>query len=226
MPLPLSSNPYAGGGQSTNSIQQARGPYIINVGIKQVVGAQPSQNFWALVSSNSNATISGSSGTTTVATPYVSSVTSNVYIPKNLYVGGTIYGTVVAPSDITVKENVESLELFDPKINEKLMSLDPKSYSYIHDENHYQHFGFIAQDVEKVFPSLIYEHYDPLVEKNIKAVNYVEMIPLLLLKIKNQEKEIYELKKKTNEQDEQHFELLREIQNIKGTVEDIKKIKK
>ena len=223
MPQPLSSNPYAGGGQSTNSIQQARGPYIINVGIKQVVGAQPSQNFWALVSSNSNATISGSSGTTTVATPYVSSVTSNVYIPKNLYVGGTIYGTVVAPSDITVKENVESLELFDPKINEKLMSLDPKSYSYIHDENHYQHFGFIAQDVEKVFPSLIYEHYDPLVEKNIKAVNYVEMIPLLLLKIKDQEKEMNRLKEKVKEQ---QFSILREIQNIKGTIEDIKKMKK
>lgn len=223
MPLPLSSNPYAGGGQSTNSIQQARGPYIINVGIKQVVGAQPSQNFWALVSSNSNATISGSSGTTTVATPYVSSVTSNVYIPSNLYVGGTIYGTVVAPSDITVKENVESLELFDPKINEKLMSLDPKSYSYIHDENHYQHFGFIAQDVEKVFPSLIYEHYDPLVEKNIKAVNYVEMIPLLLLKIKDQEKEINKLKEEVKEQ---QFAMLREIQNIKGTVEEIKKMKK
>jgi hypothetical protein len=223
MPQPLSSNPYAGGGQSTNSIQQARGPYIINVGIKQVVGAQPSQNFWALVSSNSNATISGSSGTTTVATPYVSSVTSNVYIPSNLYVGGTIYGTVVAPSDITVKENVESLELFDPKINEKLMSLDPKSYSYIHDENHYQHFGFIAQDVEKVFPSLIYEHYDPLVEKNIKAVNYVEMIPLLLLKIKDQEKEMNRLKEKVKEQ---QFSILREIQNIKGTIEDIKKMKK
>ena len=220
---PLSYTPGAGGGQSTNSIEQARGPYIINVGIKQVVGAQPSQNFWNSISSNNNNT---KVGTTSVTAPYLSPLASakyNVYVPNNLYVGGTIYGTVVAPSDITVKENVESLELFDPKSNEKLMSLDPKSYSYIHDENHYQHFGFIAQDVEKVFPSLIYEHYDPQLEKNIKAVNYVEMIPLLLLKIKDQEKEINKLKQQVKEQ---QLSMLREIQNIKGTIEDIKKMKK
>ena len=116
-----------------------------------------------------------------------------------MYVGGNIYGTVVAPSDITVKENVESLEILDSETSKKLMSLDPKSYSYIHDENHYQHYGFIAQDVEKVFPSLIYEHYDPKIEKKIKAVNYVEMIPLLLLKIKEQDKELDELKNQIKE---------------------------
>ena len=199
MPEPLSYTPNAGGYQSTNSIQQARGPYIINVGIKQLVGAQPTQNFWNSISSNNNNT---SVGTTPVAGPYLTPLAAssyNVYIPNNLYVGGNIYGTVVAPSDITVKENVESLEILDSETSKKLMSLDPKSYSYIHDENHYQHYGFIAQDVEKVFPSLIYEHYDPKIEKKIKAVNYVEMIPLLLLKIKEQDKELDELKNQIKE---------------------------
>ena len=63
---PLSYNRGAGGGQSTNSIERATGPYIINVGIKQVVGAQPSQNFWNSISSNNNNT---SVGTTTIAAP-------------------------------------------------------------------------------------------------------------------------------------------------------------
>jgi len=213
--MSLSYNPNAGGGQSTNSIQQANGPYIINVGIKQVVGAQPAQNFWNSISSNNNNTVVG---TTTVKAPYLSPLASasyNVYIQNDLYVGGTIYGTVTAPSDITVKENIQSLDIFDKEINKKLMTLDPKSYSYIHDENHYQHFGFIAQDVEKVFPSLIYVHYDPKLEKNVKAVNYIEMIPLLLSKIKEQEEEISLLKKGQLS--------LREIQKIQKDIEDIKK---
>jgi len=214
--MSLSYNPNAGGGQSTNSIQQANGPYIINVGIKQVVGAQPNQNFWNSISSNNNNTVVG---TTSVKAPYLSPLASasyNVYIQNDLYVGGTIYGTVTAPSDIAVKENIQSLNVYDQKTNEKLMTLDPKSYSYIYDENHYQHFGFIAQDVEKIFPSLIYEHYDPKLEKNIKAVNYIEMIPLLLSKIKEQEEEICLLKKG-------QVSLLREIQKNQKDIEDIKK---
>lgn len=210
--MSLSYTPNAGGGQSTNSIQRATGPYIINVGIKQVVGAQPLQNFWNLISSNNTVV-----GTTTVKAPYLSPLAStyNVYIQNDLYVGGTIYGTVTAPSDIVVKENIQSLNIFDQETNKKLMTLDPKSYSYIHDENHYQHFGFIAQDVEKVFPSLIYEHYHPKLEKNVKAVNYIEMIPLLLSKIKEQEEEISLLKK-------DQLSLLGEIQKNQKDIEDIK----
>lgn len=209
---PLSYNPNSGGNQSTNFVPQANGPYIINVGIKQVVGQEGSQNFWNSISSNNDDT---SVGTTIVNAPYLSPLASsdyNVYISQNLYVGGTIYGTVTAPSDIRIKENIESLELWDREINTKFMTLKPKSYSYIYDENHYQHFGYIAQDVEKVFPNLIYEHYDPKIGKKIMSVNYVEMIPLLHLKIKEQEKEIVILKKYI---ETINISLLREIQNIK-----------
>ncbi len=202
---PLSYTPNAGGNQSTNSIQQAEGPYVINVGIKQVVGQQQKQNFWNSISSNNNNTnISG----TTVSAPYLSPIIPaySLYLQNNLYVKGTIYGTVVAPSDKSVKENIEKV---DPILSEKLMNLKPQSYSYINDENHYQHFGFIAQDVEKEIPSLIYEHNDPVTNDKIKAVNYVEIIPLLLLKIKEQQKEIDVLKAS-------HICILREINEIKG----------
>lgn len=207
--MALNYNPNAGGNQSTNSIEQARGPYIINVGIKQVVGQQNIDNFWNSISSNNNNTnISG----TPIAAPYLTPLaysSYNVYIPKNLYVGGTIFGTVVAPSDIRVKENIETLE---STLCNKLMNLDPKSYSYIHDENHYQHFGFIAQEVEKEFPSLIYEHNDPTTNTTIKAINYIEMIPLLLLKIKEQENQLNLLKECNNS-------FWREIQKIKNNIQ-------
>jgi len=206
--MALNYNPGAGGNQSTNSIQQANGPYIINVGIKQVVGQQTTDNFWNSISTNNNNTnISG----TTIAAPYLTPLaysSYNVYIPKNLYVGGTIYGTVVAPSDVRVKENIETL---NSNLCGNIMNLDPKSYSYIHDEDHYQHFGFIAQEVEKELPSLIYEHNDPTTNTTIKAINYIEMIPLLLLKIKEQQKELDLIK-------EGNMCFLREINEIKNIV--------
>jgi len=41
-----------------------------------------------------------------------------------------------------------------------------------------KHFGFIAQDIEKIFPYLVSIDSD-----GMKSVNYLEMVPLLLHKI-------------------------------------------
>ena len=51
------------------------------------------------------------------------------------------------------------------------------------------HFGLIAQEVEKVFPNIVYQTGD-----DKKAVCYLEIIPLLLLKVKDLERQIQELK--------------------------------
>jgi hypothetical protein len=52
------------------------------------------------------------------------------------------------------------------------------------------HFGFIAQEVEKVFPNLVNMDVD-----GMKSVNYLEMIPLLLHKINYLERKLEEIKK-------------------------------
>ncbi len=54
-------------------------------------------------------------------------------------------------------------------------------------------FGFIAQEVEKVFPNLVKTD-----ENGEKAVNYIEIIPLLLEAYKHQQKEIEELRSLIN----------------------------
>lgn len=51
------------------------------------------------------------------------------------------------------------------------------------------HYGLIAQDVQKVYPELVSEKEGSL------SVNYMELIPLLLLRVQELSTEVEELKK-------------------------------
>ena len=53
------------------------------------------------------------------------------------------------------------------------------------------HYGFIAQEFEKVYPNLVKNS-----EMGYKTVNYIELIPVLVSKIQDLNKEIQELKEK------------------------------
>ena len=108
--------------------------------------------------------------------------TKSVYIYKDLYVNGSIYNT----SDKNHKEEIEPIS--DSKI-EKLLDLEPVEYTLKTDTKRKKHYGLIAQDVEEVYPELISDS-----NLGFKTVNYMELIPLLLLKMKNMQKEIDELK--------------------------------
>ena len=72
------------------------------------------------------------------------------------------------------------------------MILNPVKYNYKDDENQKVHFGFIAQDVEKQFPNLVNTVSTNIddTEVSFKSVNYLEMIPILLLKIKDLQNQI------------------------------------
>jgi hypothetical protein len=87
-------------------------------------------------------------------------------------------------SDIRLKKNIDDLN--DNHLD-KLDKLLPKSYNFKKDN--IKHFGFIAQDVEKEFPSLVSTD-----NEGMKSINYLEMIPLLLHKINDLERKIDELK--------------------------------
>ena len=88
-------------------------------------------------------------------------------------------------SDIRIKKDIENLT--DNHLD-KLDRLVPKSYKFKNDG--LEHFGFIAQDVEKEFPNLVSTDMEGL-----KSVNYLEMIPLLLHKINDLERKLEEIKK-------------------------------
>jgi hypothetical protein len=109
--------------------------------------------------------------------------------------------TFDGPSDINLKTNVNNIDTpletilklkgitFEWK--EKVIEKEPgKRYTNLEGTKH----GFIAQEVEKVLPDLIND------EKPYKSLNYIEIIPILVEAMKEQQKQIDELKRKINEQ--------------------------
>jgi len=124
---------------------------------------------------------SSSVGQSNVITP--SDQTVNVYIPNNLTVNGAIFNT----SDSIVKENVEELTSLE---KDALLKLKPVKYNFSEDEEKKLHYGFIAQEIEKIYPNLVSEHND------LKNVNYMELIPLLVDKVGDLQKQITGLEEK------------------------------
>jgi hypothetical protein len=118
---------------------------------------------------------------TKTLTPIVQNSSLNVYIPGNL----TVQGQILNPSDIQWKENI--IDIANEDI-EKVLDLEPKKYHFKDDLCKKEHYGFIAQDLEGLFPTLVEE------VSGKKHVNYLEFIPLMIAKMKQMQEEINHLK--------------------------------
>lgn len=100
--------------------------------------------------------------------------------------------STVYSSDARLKTNVNELS---EKV--KLLSkLKGVSYNYLKEQpdgtkgaDKTTHFGFIAQDLQKVYPELVSADKD-----GILAVDYISLIPLLVDRLNDQTKEIEQLK--------------------------------
>jgi hypothetical protein len=118
--------------------------------------------------------------------------TTPVYVATDLYVGGNIYNS----SDERLKNNI--IPIKNNKTND-ILNLNPVEFNYKSDKkvDKTLHYGFIAQEVEKVYPELVKTGF-----LGYKNVNYIELIPLLLLKMKDMQNEINELKEHLNTKNE------------------------
>jgi hypothetical protein len=115
----------------------------------------------------------------------------NLYIP-----GDIIYdGSLISASDINLKKDVNLIKV---DTTEKLMNLKANSFIFKDDSSNHIHYGFIAQDLENEFPELVQNKPNKMYNNNLKSVNYLEIIPLLVHKIQLMQKEIDELKGKIN----------------------------
>lgn len=139
--------------------------------IKQFVTSSSPQINWIY----SNITPGG-----TVITP--SDQTKNILVPLNLYVNGSIFN----PSDLYLKKNISDLT---KEREEQILNLKPVVFEYKNDRTEKKHFGLIAQDLEKIFPELVSNDM-----KGYKTVNYIELLPIMLSKMKSMQEEIDELK--------------------------------
>ena len=132
------------------------------------------------------------------------------YFNGNVKVTGTVNGTVIGSSDIRFKQNVTDLggsNRGSRDILNTITSLNPVSYNYKqiyydlpqrdtiqapvgHFDEESQlfkkkHFGLIAQDLQKVYPDLVYEN-----DNGYLSINYTELIPLLIQSIKELKEEV------------------------------------
>jgi hypothetical protein len=98
----------------------------------------------------------------------------------------TVSGTVTANSDIKLKTNIETIS---DALN-KVLKLRGVTYDRIDSGDH--QIGVIAQEIESVIPELVYE------SNGTKSVAYSNMVGLLIEAIKEQQKQINDLKNKIN----------------------------
>jgi hypothetical protein len=113
-----------------------------------------------------------------------------LFVNGNIWANGTTYA-----SDARFKQNITAIE--SPL--EKLQQINGVEYEMKVDEFTSKHFtskkqiGLLAQNVEKVIPEAVNE------VDGYKGVDYAKLVPLLIESIKEQQKQIEELKNKLNQ---------------------------
>jgi hypothetical protein len=108
-------------------------------------------------------------------------------------------------SDKQLKENVRPVE----NALDKVLLLDGVEFNW--KESGENSLGVIAQDLEKIFPELVY--IDP--ETGLRSVQYSGIIAPLIEAIKAQQEQISEQEKQNQEQQKQIDELWRAINRLR-----------
>jgi hypothetical protein len=96
----------------------------------------------------------------------------------------TVNGDVVVSSDARLKANIMSLG----STLAKLLLIDGKRYTMKKDGK--KKIGVLAQDIQKVFPELVTTD-----DKDMLAVNYQGLVPVLINALKEQDDKISRLEK-------------------------------
>jgi hypothetical protein len=167
----------------------------------QVAGTNADFAFYAATSSTGSAEVMRIKGNGLVGIG-TSNPTQALHVAGNIYATGTI-----TPSDARFKKNITLIQ----QPLKKLQQLNGVTYNYRSDEFPDMKFpaitqvGLIAQDVEKVFPQLVYTD-----DKGYKAVDYVKLIPLLIETAKAHEKE-QEVFQQTITKQQQEIDVLKAI---------------
>ncbi len=102
-----------------------------------------------------------------------------------------ISNSTTTPSDRRLKKNIRPLK----DALKRVLQLSGVTFTRKADKTNATIIGLIAQDVEKICPEVVKEH--ELLDGNIyKTIDYPALIPVLIEAIKDQQKQIDELKKK------------------------------
>ena len=142
--------------------------------------------------------LNGNVGIGTAAPSSKLEVCGNTRIIGTLNVSSTVTSSsgITCPSDLRYKKNITAL--FNP--TEKLMQIHAVQYNWRREEFPGMNFndklqtGFIAQDLEKIFPEMVFTD-----ESGYKSIDYSRLTPLLVETIKEQQKQISRISKRLTE---------------------------
>jgi len=111
---------------------------------------------------------------------------SEVYTGENL----TVNGSLTEISQREMKTNISNIENILPSV----LQLQGVSFDWKKDKNEKNHYGLIAEEVDKVLPNLV--SHDS--EGKALGIQYSKMTAVLLEALKEQQVQIEELKSKLN----------------------------
>ncbi|MHC1703657.1 MAG: tail fiber domain-containing protein [Tenuifilaceae bacterium] len=126
------------------------------------------------------------------------------FAPLNITSDGTL---TTSTSDIIMKKNILPIN----HALEKVLSMNGVYFTWKNDESNIQRIGFIAQDMEKVLPEVVFTNPTD----GLKGINYAELSAVFAMAFKEQQKQIEDLKEKN-----------KEIDAIKAELEAIKALLK
>ena len=113
-----------------------------------------------------------------------------MYKNGNTTVSGVWSGPgFVTLSDVRLKQNIATLEV---EIH-KLMQLKTYQYQLINQPEKVLHYGLLADEVAQIFPNLVHS-LTP--ENELKGLNYMELIPVLIQMVQKQQEQINVLENK------------------------------
>ncbi len=98
---------------------------------------------------------------------------------------------VASSSDVRLKENISPIK----NGLDKVSKLQGVNFTWKSDENHENKIGFIAQEVEKVLPEVVFTNE----ADGYKGINYAEITVVLVEAVKELQQENRELKKRVSE---------------------------
>jgi hypothetical protein len=170
---------------TANQVNVANGAGSITLSTPQDIHTGATPTFGGLTLSG-NLNMGANNVVSTGAATFNSLTISNL---AGATTGGTLTidgSGVFSTSDRRYKENIVPLN----SALEQISRVEGVKYNYKADDASQIHFGVIAQDIEKIFPNLVKTN-----DKGYKSVNYIELVPMLLEAIKEQQSTIDRLHK-------------------------------
>lgn len=165
---------------------------VMGVAQGQQTGQTYGGNFYACGGNQNFGVYATACGGTSTGSDWAGYFNGDVYCSTGNYVS----------SDLRLKQNIEPIS----NALDLLQQLQPKKYQFntevypaLHLPSGQENYGVIAQDLEKVLPSLVKETPVPAEEgkemtgETIKTVNYTALIPILIQAVKDQQQQINDL---------------------------------